>query len=142
MLGSVIITVKEPDGETYLILSSNLVVDATRLRIVDSVLNGTALNPIDEIQLGLAVGIDPAGNDDIAMQSVDPTSLSIDAQTVENNGLTIKSVSETVTVSGETFSFNELGLLQSGALFSRVVFDTNQSIPIGSQYTVEWKITF
>jgi len=143
MLGSVTISVKKPSGETYLIRSGNLVVDATRERIANVILNGSVIGQIDEIRLGLVSGgATPAGNDDTTMEAASPLSLPISNQLLENNGLTIKSISETITVSGTAVTFNELGLFQSGAMFSRVVFDTDQSIPIGSQYTVEWKITF
>lgn len=142
MRGNVRIEILEKDGTTRLLNISNLVVDISRVRITDAIMNGVMLANFSKIKFGLVTEILPAGNDDTDMQEGAIMSVLVDSQVLENNGISIKNISGTVTVSEEAFEYNELGLFQGDDMFSRVVLDETQSIPVDAQYTVYWTITF
>ncbi|MDY6957840.1 MAG: hypothetical protein SVK08_01650 [Halobacteriota archaeon] len=154
MRGMISINIRYPNGEEETRALKNLVLDVGRERIVDAFINGTVLKNFGEIHLGrYAVDGTPttpptAGNDDTEMASDDPSEcLDIVEQSIVNSGLTIKNISESISVTGDPLEFNELALYQGGQgdtlyIFSRVVLEDLEIIPEDAQFTINWLITF
>lgn len=142
MQGNVAIVVIAPDGSRQIYKWHNLVLDIAREDIMNILLgNESPVKQFTTMTVAYGDTLNPPVNSDTALEGTTVRDLNIITQDILTT-YSLRLTSETVQLSGQSETFNELGLFREDRIFSRVVLPSVVTIPDGSQYSILWTITF